>query len=68
MEKHNASAWRLLPASPPQALAARFLHVDHVWITTDELFRSHKNEFNEMPCKLDSIENPRSLERYLTLP
>jgi len=67
-EKHNARAWRLLPASPPQALAARYLHEDHVWITTDELFRSHKNEFNETPCKLVFFENPRSFEKYLTLP
>ena len=34
---------------------------DHIYITTDELFRFLTKEFDEMPCKLESTENPRSL-------
>jgi len=33
---------------------------DHVWITTENLFRFHNNKFDEMPCKLDSTEDARS--------
>ena len=39
---------------------------DHVRITTDRLVHFHKIEFNEMPCKLDFTENPRSFEKYPT--
>ena len=54
--------------SPARALAAGLPRQDHVYITTDELFRLHNNEFDEMPCKLDSTENPRSFEKYPTPP
>jgi len=37
---------------------------DHVYITTNELFRFHENEVDEMPCKLDSTENLRSFLKY----
>ena len=37
-----------------------------VYITTDESFRFHNDEFDAMPCKLESIENMRSLEKYPT--
>jgi len=43
--------------SPPRVLAARFPHIDHVWITTNQLIRFHQNEFDEIPCKLAFIEN-----------
>jgi len=32
--------------------------------TTDESFRFHNQRFDEMRCKLDSTENPRSFEKY----
>ena len=35
---------------------------DYVYNSTDKLFRFHNDEIDEMPCKLDSIENPRSLK------
>jgi len=54
--------------SPARALAAGFLHIDHVWITTHQFIRFHTNEFDEMPYKLDSNENPCSFEKYQTLP
>jgi len=38
---------------------------DHVYKTTDESFRFHNKNFDEMRCKLDSTENPRSFEKYL---
>jgi hypothetical protein len=43
---------------------------DHVYITTDESFRFHKNKLDEMPCTLDSTENQRrrSFEKYPTPP
>ena len=31
---------------------------DHNWITIVELIRFHKNESDEMPCKLNFTENP----------
>ena len=40
---------------------------DHIYKTTDESFRLHNN-IDEMRCKLDSTENPRSFEKYLTPP
>jgi len=30
-----------------------------VWITTDKWVRFHTDEFDEIPYKLDSTENPR---------
>ena len=50
------------------ALAAGLPRQDHVWITTNQWIRLNKNEFDEMPCKLDSIENPHSFEKEPTLP
>ena len=41
---------------------------DHVYSTTNESFRSHNQNFDEMRCKLDSTENPRSFEESLTPP
>jgi len=40
---------------------------DHIYKTTDESFRLHNN-IDEMRCKLDSTENPRLFEKYLTPP
>jgi len=37
-----------------------------VYRTTDESFRFHNKEFDEMRCKLDSTENPRSFDKYPT--
>jgi len=42
-----------------QALAAGLPHQDHVDINADESFHFHNNKLDEMPCKLDSIENSR---------
>ena len=53
--------------SPAWALAIGLPCKDHIYITTDESFRFHNNDCDEMPCKLDSTENPRSFERYATL-
>ena len=46
----------------PKSLSA------HFYITTDELFRFHINEINEMPGKPNSTENPCSFEKYPTTP
>jgi len=35
--------------------------------TTIQLVRFHKKQIDEMRCKLDSTENPRSFEKYPTL-
>ena len=58
----------LAPCSHAPTLAACLPRQDHVCVTTDELVRFHKNECDAMPCKLDSTENPRSFEKYPTLP
>ena len=42
--------------SHARALAAGLPGQDHIWITTNSLFRFHNNEFDEMPCKLKSTE------------
>jgi len=34
-----------------------------VYKTTDESFRFHNKKFDEMRCKLESTENPRSFEK-----
>jgi len=47
-----------------RALATCLPRQDHVHITTDDLFRFYNNEFDEMPCKLDSTENLRSFKQY----
>jgi len=63
-------SWRLAFAfrSPARVLAAGLPRQDHVYSTTDELFRFHNKKFDEMRCKLDSNENPRSFEKYSTSP
>ena len=48
--------------SPARALAAALPRQDHVYQTTDESFRFHNKKFDEIRCKLDSTENPRSFE------
>jgi len=50
--------------SPAWALAAGLSRQDLVYITTDESFRLHNDEFDEMPCKQDVIENLRPFEKY----
>jgi len=50
--------------SPAQALASGLPRQDHVYRATDESFRFHNKNFDEMRCKLDSIENSRSFEKY----
>jgi len=62
--KKNASARRFPPA---RALAASLPRQDHVRITTKNLFCFHNNEFDEIPCKLDSTEYARSFRKYPTL-
>jgi len=52
--------------SPTRAVAAGLPRQDHVYITTDESFSFHNNEFDDMPCELDSTENPRSFEKCPT--
>jgi len=54
--------------STDRALATFLLRQDHVYSTTDESFRFHNNKFDEMRCKLDSTENPRSFEKHPTPP
>ena len=54
--------------SPARALAAGLTRQDHVYKTTDELFRFHNQNFDEMRCKLDSTENSRLFEKYPTPP
>jgi len=49
-------------------MAAGLPHQDHFYITTDELFRFHNNEFDEMPYNLDSTENQHPFEKYPTPP
>jgi len=46
-----------------RALAAYLPRQDHIYSTTDESFRIHNKDFDEMRCKLDSTENPRSFEK-----
>jgi len=54
--------------SPARALAAGLPRQDHFYKTTDESFRVNNKNFDEMRCKLDSTENPRSFEKYPTSP
>ena len=46
----------------------RFPPQDHVYKTTDESFRFHNKTIDEIRCKLDSTENPRSFEKYPSPP
>jgi len=51
-----------------RALAADLPRQDHVYKTTDELFRFHNRKIDEMRCKLVSTDNPRSFQKYPTPP
>jgi len=57
-------SWRSAFAfrSPARELAAGLPRQDHVYQTTDESFRFRNKNIDEMRCKLDSTENPRSFE------
>ena len=50
------------PLEPVGSVTSTFsvFGVSYVYITNNETFRFHNNEFDEMSCKLDSTENPRS--------
>ena len=52
--------------SSARALAADLPRQDHVYKTTDESFRFHNKNFDEISYKLDSTEDPRSFEKYPT--
>jgi len=54
--------------NPARALAAGLPRQDKVGMTTDQLVRFHKKEFDEMLCKLDSSKFARSFEQNPTLP
>jgi len=60
------SAFAFRSSAP--ALAAGLPSQDHVYKITDESFRFHNKNFDEIRCKLDSTENPRSFEIYPTPP
>ena len=54
-----------------RALGTGLPHQDHVWITAKQLFRFHKNEFDEMLCDLDSVNSHvrlNSIQPYLITP
>jgi len=46
--------------SPTRALATDLPSQDYVYKT----FRLHNKNLDEMRCKMDSTENPRSFEKY----
>jgi len=54
--------------SHARALAAGLPRQDHVWITTEQLVRFHKIEFDEMLCKLDFAKYARAFQQNPTLP
>jgi len=60
--KNNFLALGVCFPQPCSSAGAGLLRQDYVYITTDELFRFHNNELDEMPCKLDSTENLRPFE------
>jgi len=64
----NTKCQRLAFASRShaRALAACLPHQNHVYITTDELFRFHKMKFDETPYNLVSIESAHSFKKYAT--
>ena len=66
--KKNFLAMAFAFRSPARALPAGLPRQDHIYRTTDESFRFHNKNFDEMRCKLDSTENPRSFEKYPTPP
>ena len=64
--KKNCQALSVCFPQPARALAANLPRQDHVYRTTDESFRFHNTQFDEMRCKLDFSENPRSFDKYPT--
>jgi len=46
-----------------RAMAAGLPSQDHVWTTTKQLVRFHKNKFDEMLCKVHSSEYARWFEQ-----
>ena len=54
--------------NPARVLAAGLPRQGHVWITTDQFIRLHKDVFDEMLCKLDSSEYARLFKQNQTLP
>jgi len=54
--------------SPSRALAAGTLRRDHVWIPADKLFHFHKDELDEILCKLNSTKYARAFQLNPTLP
>jgi len=66
--KNNFLALGVCFPSRPRALAAGLPRQDHVYKTSDESFRFRNKNVDEMRCKLDSTENPRSFEKYPTQP
>ena len=57
-------SWRGKPAASARA-ELRKANAD---ANADESFRFHNKNFDEIRCKLDSTENPRSFEKYPTPP
>jgi len=58
-------SWRSAFAFRGHAWAlAACLPQDHIYITTDEVFRFQNNKFDEMPCKLKSVWNLCWFEEY----
>jgi len=53
---------------PCSSAGRRFAASRSLWITTHHFVRFHKNEFDEMLCKLDSTEYARLFEPNPTLP
>jgi len=54
--------------SHARALAAGLPRQDHDWIPTKQLVRFHKKSSMKCFCKLDVIENARSIKPNPTLP
>jgi len=50
-----------------RALATGLPRQDHVLITTEQLVRFHKNEFDEMLCRLDSVRYARAFQQSPTV-
>jgi len=50
-----------------RALAAGLPRQNHVYITTEQLIRFHKNELDEMLFRLDSTQYARAFQRNPTL-
>ena len=46
------------------AILERWPQIDRIWITIEQMFRFHEDEFDEMHCKLEPTENPRSFDTH----